>query len=314
MTAPSWPRRFDAAPRDFRGYGDRLPDMAWPGGARVAVSLVVNVEEGAELSIGDGDERNEFVHEVVEEVREVPDLCMESHFGYGPRAGYGRVMRVLERYGVRATMNATGRAVARSPWLIRDALARGHEIGAHGFRWERQAHLGEAAERALIARTVATIADACGTRPIGWHGRGSPSTRTRRLVVEEGGFLYDSDAYDDDLPYLVEVAGTPHVVLPYAFDTNDMRFYGQGGFTFADDFARYCIDAFDWLWVEADRAPRMMTVGLHLRIMGRPGRIAGLDRLLDHMARRGGAWFASRAEIAHHARARLGLPAWAPRA
>ncbi len=305
-------RHFGAAPRDFRGYGDALPDMAWPNDARVAVSVVVNVEEGAELSLADGDERNESVHEIVEEVAGAPDLCMESHFEYGTRAGYWRIMRVLERYGVAATINATARAVARSPWLAADAGKRGHELGAHGYRWERQAAFDEDAERALIARTIATIAEAGGARPIGWHGRGSPSTRTRRLLVEEGGFLYDSDAYDDDVPRVVEVLGTPHVVLPYAFDTNDMRFFAQGGFTFADDFARYGRDAFDWLWAEADQAPRMMTLGLHLRIVGRPGRIAGLDRLLDHMASKGGAWFATRAQIAHHARRRFGLPTWEP--
>ncbi|TVQ35145.1 MAG: chitin deacetylase [Geminicoccaceae bacterium] len=281
--------------------------MAWPGGARVAVSFVVNVEEGAELSLGDGDEANEHVFEIVERIEGAVDLCMESHFEYGTRAGYWRIMDVLERHGATATMNASARAVARSPWLARDAKERGHEVAAHGYRWERHAWFDEAQERALIRRTVEAIRDACGERPIGWHTRSSASPHTRRLLLEEGGFLYDSDAYNDDVPFVVEVAGTPHLVLPYAFDTNDMRFFAQGGFTFADDFTRYCSDAFDWLWDEGAKVPKMMTIGLHLRIIGRPGRIAGLDRLLAHMRAKGGVWFASRCEIAHHARTRLGL-------
>ncbi|MFW5679207.1 MAG: polysaccharide deacetylase family protein [Pseudomonadota bacterium] len=300
-------RRYGAVPRDLRGYAGKPPNLVWPNGARVAVSVVVNVEEGAELSLADGDERNEHVHEITERLEGVPDLCMESHFAYGTRAGYWRVMEVLERHGVEATMNAAGRAVERSPWLIADAHARGHEIGAHGWRWERQAEVAEAEERALIERTVEAIRSVTGERPVGWHSRGSASVRTRRLLVEDGGFLYDSDAYDDDLPYVALVDGTPHLVLPYAFDTNDMRFFAQGGFVFADDFARYGRDAFDHLWDEGATAPRMMTLGLHLRIIGRPGRIAGLDRLLAQMHAKGGVWFASRARIARHARAAFGL-------
>ena len=215
--------------RDFRGYGDRPPDPRWPGDSRLAVSVVVNVEEGAELSLADGDERNEFVHEVVEEVVGAPDLCMESHFEYGVRAGYWRIAELLDRFDVKATFSASARALERSPWLARDIRARGHEISAHSYRWERHAHLDEAAERAVIGRAVAAIEAAVGARPVGWHTRSSPSPNTRRLLVEDGGFLYDSDAYNDDLPYLVDVAGRSHIVVPYAFDTNDMRFTRQVG-------------------------------------------------------------------------------------
>lgn len=298
--------------RDFLGRGRAALDPQWPGGARLAVSLVVNVEEGAELSIGDGDARNESVHEVVEEVEGAPDLCMESHFEYGARAGYWRIADMLDQFGVKATFSASARALARSPWMARDILERGHEIGAHSFRWERHANMDEAEERAAIARAVAAIRAAGGVRPVGWHTRSSASARTRALLVEEGGFLYDSDAYNDDLPYVLTVSGRPHVVLPYAFDTNDMRFTKQGGFVFGADFARYCGDAFERLLLEGQTAPRMMSVGLHLRIIGRPGRIGGLAALLARMTAQGDVWFARRRDIAEHWRARMGLPAFAP--
>ncbi|RVU21240.1 chitin deacetylase [Methylobacterium oryzihabitans] len=287
--------------RDFRGYGGHPPEVAWPGGARVAVSVVVNVEEGAELSLGMGDERNESVYEVVEEVVGSRDLCMESHFEYGPRAGWPRIRALLSAYGVSATLNANGRAVALSPWLAQEAVADGHEVAAHGWRWERHAGMGEAEERMAIAQAVAAIRDATGRAPVGWHTRSATSVNTRRLLLEQGGFLYDSNAYNDDLPYLVPGReGRPHVVLPYAFDTNDMRFQRGGGFVFGDDFARYCIDAFDRLYAEGGDAPRMLSVGLHLRIIGRPGRIGGLERFLAHAAAREGTWFARRDAIAEH--------------
>lgn len=298
--------------RDLFGYGSQPPRADWPGDARVAVSLMLNVEEGAELSIADGDERNEKIYEVVDEVEGAPDLCLESHFGYGTRAGYWRIMRVLERFGVPVTVNACARALERSPWLAEDALARDHEISCHGYRWERLAGMREEDERRLIAKSVAVIQRASGVRPIGWHTRSAASINTRRLLVEEGGFLYDSDAYDDDLPYIMVVDGRDHVVLPYAFDTNDMRFQGGGLFVHADDFARYCNDAYDALWREGQERPTMMSVGLHLRLIGRPGRIAGLERFLEHVHNTGGAWFARRMDIAHHWRARMGLPAWRP--
>lgn len=298
--------RRDFQPRSFPA------GFAWPNGARLAVSVVVNVEEGAELSIPDGDERNESVYEAVEEVVGHPDPCMETHFAYGMRVGWGRIRKVLADRGVVATMNACGRAVERSPWMAREAVADGHEVSCHGWRWERHAGMAEDHERAVVARAVAAIAAACGERPVGWHTRSATSVNTRRLLVEEGGFLYDSNAYDDDTPYTVEVAGRPHVVLPYAFDTNDMRFQRQGGFVFAEDFARYCIDAFDRLHAEGAEMPRMLSVGLHLRIIGRPARIGGLERFLDHALAREGVWFARRDEIAKAWRAMTGLSAWEP--
>ncbi len=292
--------------RDFLGYGGRPPDPQWPGGARLAVCVVVNVEEGAELALSSGDDRNEKVYEISQEIVGVPDLCMETHFEYGTRAGYWRIMDLLDRLEVPATLNACGRAIERSPWLAADAVRRGHEICAHGYRWEGHAQMSEGEERVLIARAVKAIAEAAGRPPVGWHTRSACSPNTRRLLVEAG-FLYDSDAYSDDLPFFVEVQGRRHLVVPYSFDTNDMHFHQEPQrFVTGDDFARYVTDAFDWLWREGETAPKMMSVGLHLRMIGRPGRIGGLERVLQHMKGRGGVWFARREQIARHWIARFG--------
>lgn len=298
--------------RDFAGYRSAPPAIVWPDGARLAVSIVVNVEEGAELSLGMGDEANEFIYEAVERVDGVRDLCMESHFEYGTRAGWPRLRRALSDRRVRATLNANGRALEISPWIAEEAVCDGHEVAAHGWRWERHVHMTPDVERAVIARSVAAIGKAAGAPPVGWHTRSATSPNTRALLVEHGGFLYDSNAYNDDMPYMVDVGGRTHVVLPYAFDTNDMRFLNGGGFVFADDFARYCIAAFDRLYAEGATAPRMLSIGLHLRIIGRPARIGGLEAFLDHALSREGVWFARRDEIAHHWRSGLGLPRWTP--
>ena len=305
--------QFDPSSRQLHRDVAGLRGLTWPGGYKLAVSVVVNVEEGAELSVAHGDERNEAVYEIVEEVTGSRDLCMESHFDYGTRVGWGRIRDALAARTLPATLNACGRAVALSPWLAEEARRLGHEVSCHGWRWERHAGMEEAHEREVISRAVASIRDVCGERPVGWHTRSATSVNTRRLLVEEGGFLYDSNAYDDDTPYTVNVAGHEHVVLPYAFDTNDMRFQRQGGFVFADDFARYCIDAFDRLLQEGSTVPRMLSVGLHLRIIGRPARIGGLERFLDHALAHEGVWFARRDSIAQAWRSMVGLPAWAPR-
>lgn len=299
--------------RDFRGYGAAPPPTRWPGEARLAVSLVVNVEEGAELSVGAGDEANEFIYEAVERVDGARDLCMESHYEYGTRRGWPRIRKALSDHGIPATLNACGRAIALSPWLAAEAVADGHEISCHGWRWERHVHMEEPEERRAIARTVEAIEAASGTAPVGWHTRSATSVNTRRLLIEHGGFLYDSNAYNDDLPFLHRAGDQDLVILPYAFDTNDMRFQPGGGFVQGEDFARYCIAAFERLYAEGAGEPRMLSVGLHLRIIGRPGRIAGLTMLLEHMAGKPGIWFARRDAIAHHWRAGLGLDPWQPR-
>src|SRR6267378_7388430 len=265
------------------------PDPRWPGGARVAVSIVVNFEEGAEFSVTDGDPENEAVYEIEQRLAGRPDPAIDSHFEYGSRAAWWRIMEVLGQFGAPATVSSSGRAVERLPLLAQDAVRRGHEVSAHGWRWEGHADLDEAEERDRIARTVAAITAVTGIGPIAWHTRSPGSVNTRRLLVEEGGFLYDSDAYNDDLPYFVVVSDKRHLVLPYAFDTNDMQFFHTNRFSGAADFAAYVIDAFDWLHREGASAPKMMSIGLHLRMIGRPGRISALDRILRHIADRGDA-------------------------
>ncbi|MFK7893770.1 MAG: polysaccharide deacetylase family protein [Granulosicoccus sp.] len=296
--------------RDFKGYWPAWPTFEWPGGNRLAVSVVVNVEEGAELSIADGDERNESVYEMREEVEDAADLCMESHFAYGSRMGYWRIAEALDAAGIKATFSSCGRVATRSPWLLQDAVARGHEIACHGWRWERHAGLDETTEKATIEQTVDAITAATGVAPVGWHTRSSSTLNTRRLLMQHGGFAYDSDAYDDDCPYIISTETASHVVLPYAFDTNDMRFSPGGGFVHSEDFSRYVIASFDRLYAESQLATRMLSIGLHLRIMGRPGRIAGLEAVMAHINRHTDVWCAPRRDIAAHWRAVNGLPEW----
>ncbi|CAN5653359.1 allantoinase PuuE [soil metagenome] len=289
-----------AAPavRDFAGYGRALPAVRWPGGARVAVSFVVNFEEGGEFSMRDGDAHNESVYEVVDP-QPRPDPCIDSHFEYGTRVGYWRIAELFAAHGVPFTLSACGRAVERSPWLAQHAVAAGHEVSAHGWRWQKGIALDPAQEREAIRRTRDTIAAVTGRAPVGWHTRSSATQHTRALLAEHG-FLYDSDAYNDDTPYTVPVDGRPHLVLPYAFDTNDMQFQNTQRFDTGRAFAEYVGDAYDWLWREGADRPRMLSIGLHLRMIGRPGRIGALERILTHLNARGGAWVATREQIARH--------------
>ena len=284
--------------RDFTGYGEHPPVVRWPDAAKVAVSFVLNIEEGAELSLSSGDERNEAVYEVHQQLEGARDFCMESHFEYGSRAGYWRIMRVFAEFGVNVTLNLCGRTLEATPWLARHAADNGHEIMCHGWRWEDQAHFPEAEERAMIERCVSEIRQVTGVRPVGWHVRSHPSPNTRRLLMEEGGFLYDSNVYNDDLPTTLRRGPKPYVLLPYAFDTNDMNFFRSQRFVRGEDFALYCGDAFSWLAREGETTPKMMTIGLHTRIIGRPGRIGGLHQLLRQITGSGAAWIARREEIA----------------
>ena len=286
--------------RDLTGYGRTPPDPQWPGNARVAVSFVLNFEEGAEYSVAQGDPRNEAVYEVIDRLEGLPDPCIQSHFDYGTRVGWWRIMDCLDRFEAKCTVSACGLAVQRSPALARDAIARGHEVSAHGWRWESHAAMEIEDERLAIARTVAAIAAATGQRPVGWPTRSASSPNTRRLLIEEGGFLYDSDDYGDELPRTLVLAGHRHVVIPYAFDTNDMQFQNTHRFVRAEDFAGYVIDAFEWLWREGETAPRMMSVGLHLRMLARPARMWALEKILSHLRSRGQVWIARRDEIARH--------------
>lgn len=284
--------------RDFRGYGGQPPQVEWPGQARVAVSFVLNFEEGAEFSIADGDTVNESVYEVVDR-QGILDPCIDSHFEYGTRVAYWRIMQLARRYGVPITVSACGRAVERSPWLAQDALRRGHEISAHGYRWMSHAGLSLDAERKEILATVEAIKEATGRPPVGWHTRSARTANTRALLVDNG-FLYDSDAYNDDTPYFVDVNGRRHLVLPYAFDTNDMQFQNTNRYATGTEFAQYVCAAFDWLHDEGATFPRMLSVGLHLRMIGRPGRIGALQAIFEHIAGKKGAWLATREQIARH--------------
>ncbi|KPQ32375.1 MAG: putative xylanase/chitin deacetylase [Phormidesmis priestleyi Ana] len=286
--------------RDFWGYGPHSPNPQWPNNARVAVSFVLNLEEGAELTLSAGDERNESVYEVISETQGVPNLAMESHFEYGSRIGFWRVLDLFDRYGIKATMNVCGRAVETSPWMALEPVKRGHELCCHGYRWEPLVYMKEPQERENIRRTVRAIEQASGVSPVGWQTKASSTPNTRRLLLEHGGFLYDSDAYNDELPYFVEVSGKPHLVLPYSFDTNDMRFTNTETFRLAQDFSTYLIDSFNWLYQEGENSPRMMTVGLHTRIIGRPGRIWALQQFLEHIQAHERVWIARRDQIARH--------------
>lgn len=291
-----------ASTRRFMNEQNREANLRWPNGAGLAVSFVLNIEEGGEFSITAGDSRNESVHEVVNEIVGAPDYCMETHFEYGMRAGYARI---VERFGQRdwpLTLNVCGRALQQSPWIAEDARLRGFEMCAHGWRWESPALMNEAEERSSIAMTVETIARLGGSPPTGWHSKSSRSVRTRELLYEHPGFIYDSDDYGGDIPYLLKRPDDKkHVVLPYCFDTNDMRFFDKASFVKGSDFGDYVIEAIRVLRQEAVQAPRMLTIGLHTRIMGRPGRIRGLDMVLDELSNADNdVWIARRHDIALH--------------
>jgi peptidoglycan/xylan/chitin deacetylase (PgdA/CDA1 family) len=227
---------------------------------------------------------------------------METHFEYGARCGYHRVLDRFVQHKLPLTLNVCGRALERTPWVAQDAITHNLEMCAHGWRWESPALMDEETERTSIARTAAAIQRLWGRPPSGWHCKSSPSINTRRLLQEHGGFLYDSDDYGDDLPYtLAAQSDRPYVVLPYAFDTNDMRFFDRGSFTQWSDFANYVNAAIDELLKESMNSPRMLTIGLHTRIIGRPARIRGLDAVLDHISNHvDNIWIAKREDIARH--------------
>lgn len=286
--------------RDFVGYAGRPPAVSWPDGARLAVSIVVNVEEGAEPSPLDGDPYAEARAEMPHQAREgVRDLAIESQYEYGSRAGIWRILETLGEYRAPSTFFACGRALERNPAAAAAIVAGGHEVCSHGYEWREPSTITRDEERRAIRRAVEAIEVTTGTRPVGWYSRWGPSVHTRALLVEEGGFLYDSDASNDDLPYRVDVAGHPFLVLPYGMDTNDMKFW-LGGFTTANSFADYLRDSFDVLYREGERQPRMMSVGVHARILGRPGRIPALRAFLDHVREHEGVWIARRDQIARY--------------
>ena len=286
--------------RDLIGYGAAAPTVAWPNGARLAVSLVVNYEEGSERSFAMGDPDQEAMtewdgYQLPDDVR---NLAMESMYEYGSRVGAWRLLDLFSELDVKTTFYACAVALEQNPELARRAVDDGHEICSHGYRWEEVFRLSEAEEREHMRLAIASIEQTCGRRPVGWYSRYGPSVHTRDLVVEEGSFLYDSDAYNDDVPYFVATANGRHLVVPYTPDNNDFSFWLASGFVTAPDFTRYLCDAFDVLHAESARTPRMMSVGLHPRIIGRPGRISGLRGFIEYAKNRSDVWFATREEIA----------------
>ncbi len=292
----------DPYPRDLIGYGARPPHAGWPRGARVAVSIVLNYEEGGEYCVLHGDGHSESVLTDVgaDPLENARNLNVESNFEYGSRVGFWEIMRILRERRVAATVYAVGMALERNPDAVAEIAESGFEVACHGQRWIDYQSVAEDAERADMLRNVEVITRLIGQRPLGWY-TGRPGPNTRRLVVEAGGFLYDSDAYNDDLPYWVRVGGRPHLVVPHTFDCNDSRLQRGGDFAAGEDFFTYCRDAFDWLYrLGNEGRPRMMTVSLHARIIGRPGRIGALVRLLDHMQRHEGVWLCTREAIARH--------------
>lgn len=289
--------------RDLIGYGGRWPDPAWPEGARLAISFVLNYEEGGEMCVLHGDDRSEvYLQEVpgLTPVMGARNLMVESLYEYGSRAGFWRVLGVFAERRMPLTIYAVGMAIERNPATARAMVEAGCEIASHGWRWIDYQDTPEEVEREHIRLAVEAIERACGARPVGWYtGRIGPNTR--RLVVEHGGFLYDSDAYDDDLPYWTVVAGQPHLVIPYTLDNNDTKFVNLNGFDHGEGFFRYLRDAFDVLYEEGVRgAPKMMSVGLHCRLVGRPGRAKALARFLDYVAAHERVWVTTREQIARH--------------
>jgi allantoinase len=290
-------------PRDLVGYGATAPEVRWPGDARIAVSLVLNYEEGGEACVLHGDAHSESVLTdlgPVTPVRDGRDLNVESNFEYGSRVGFWRIMELLNGAGVPATVYAVGMALERNPMAAAAMARSGFEVACHGQRWLDYQSVPAEAERADMLRNIEVITRLTGQRPVGWY-TGRPGPNTRRLVVESGAFLYDSDAYNDDLPYWVQVAGRRHLVIPYSFDNNDSRLQRGADFATADEFFIYCRDAFDWLYrLGATAQPRMMSIGLHGRIIGRPGRIGALARLIAHIQRHERVWLCTRSAIARH--------------
>ena len=286
--------------RDFVGYGQRPPHPRWPDGARLALNLVINYEEGSEPSVPDGDAETETgLTEGGAGNVSGRDLAAESMFEYGSRVGYWRLARAFAERDLPATIMACALALERNPEVCQHIRTSRFDVCAHGWRWERHATLSEDVERDRIARTVSSLERTIGARPLGWYCRYGPSLNTRRLIVEEGGFLYDSDAYNDELPYWVEVGGRRHLVVPYSLVNNDAKFM-RGALATSDQFFAFLRDAFDVLYREGREQPKMMSVGLHLRIAGHPGRVAGLERFLDHVGRHTGVWICGRNAIAQH--------------
>ena len=298
-------------PRDLVGYGSRPPDPCWPGGARVALQFVLNYEEGGENCVLHGDKGSEqFLSEIVGAASfPARHMSMESIYEFGSRAGVWRILREFEKRRLPLTIFGVAMAMQRHPEVVRAFVELGHEIACHGWRWIHYQDVDESTEREHIRLGVDAIRQLTGAAPLGWYtGRDSPNTR--RLVCDHGGFLYDSDYYGDDLPFWTRVRrsdGTEvdHLVVPYTLDVNDMRFASPQGFNTGQHFFEYLRDSFDVLYAEGADTPKMMSIGMHCRLLGRPGRLRGLQRFLDHVEAHDRVWISRRVDIARHWRERF---------
>jgi putative urate catabolism protein len=289
-------------PRDLVGYGPVVPPVNWPGGARLALQFVLNYEEGGENCVLHGDSASEaFLSEIVgaQAWSGQRHMSMESIYEYGSRVGVWRLLDLFERKSIPITLFGVAMALERNPQVAEAVMKAGHEICSHGYRWIDYRDVPDEIEREHLHKAIEIIQRLTGERPLGWY-TGRTSENTRRLVVEEGGFLYDADDYNDDLPFWTQVQGTDHLVVPYTLDANDMRFATPQGFNSGEQFLGYLRDAFDTLYEEGARTPRMMSVGLHCRLAGRPGRIRAVEQFIDHALSHEGVWFCRRIDIARH--------------
>ena len=287
--------------RDLCGYGGRPPHPHWPGGARVAVQFVLNVEEGAESTVVNGDSQSEaYLHELWGRParRGARDVSVESLYEYGARAGFWRLLSLFNRRRIPLTVFATGLALALNPAAARAIVEAGHELAGHGWRWLDYSAVEEDVERQHIARTIDLIQRLSGKPPAGWY-TGRVSNNSARLIAERDELLYTSDAYNDDLPYWRHDEPSP-LVIPYTLVNNDCRFLQPNGFASGDDFYRHLRDCFDFLWREGEHCPKLMTVGLHGRICGHPARAMGLSRFLDYLCAQPDVWLCRRDQVAHH--------------
>ncbi|HJO87326.1 MAG: allantoinase PuuE [Rhodospirillales bacterium] len=292
---------FKRYPRDLIGYGADKPHADWPDGARIALQFVVNYEEGGENCILHGDEASEaFLSEITADAREgVRHMSMESFYEYGSRVGVWRLFNLFKDFEIPVTIFAIAMALQRNPDVVEAALKNNFELCSHGYRWIDYQYLPENIEKEHLYKAIEIHTEVTGERPLGWYtGRTSPNTR--RLIAEEGGFLYDADDYSDELPFWSKTVDQPHLIVPYSLDANDMRFAATAGFTAGDQFYNYLKNSFDTLYDEGETAPKMMSIGLHCRVVGRPGRFQALKKFVEYARSRDKVWFCRRVDIARH--------------
>jgi allantoinase len=306
------PKKFEPKPdpmiaRDLVGYGEVAPHPAWPDGALIAVNFNLNIEGGGEASLANDDVASEGMLNDIgassQSGRRVP--LVESVFEYGSRRGAWRVLDVFRDFSIKVSILGVARALEQNPELARACVKRGHEIVSHGYRWIDYGAVPEEVERVHIRRAVNILTELAGARPVGWM-TGRPGPNTRRLVVEEGGFLYDRDSLADELPYWLQIQNKSHLVIPYSYEANDNRFNENSGFSTGQDFFSYMRDAFDVLYREGEKgSPKLLSIGLHDRLIGRPGRCAGLIKLVEYMRGFERVWFCRGVDIAHHWRSKF---------